>query len=296
VPGNRCPASAPPECTGPSPSGTAKAVLLRSTCPARATTTSPVSPFREPGSETADTRPRRHAQAQGRRPDPGRVPRRGVGDQALRIPLRGPLRSARRRSPRSLPVGRVGHPIERRQRAWPADSGVLIPYTPGGTPSRSPRQATCADAGRSRDKQDGSPCPGRCRQGPATPCGPVTAQGTTTLNPHHRPYPPWRVRRVNTAEWRQGAACLANGEWAGGCLRIAGHAVRCGAGRRCRRPSAAGPTAAGRLRQRRAHVPLAGRADPLARLEAGPLLSSRSRWRRSYSASCALRRASSRTE
>ncbi len=37
---------------------------------------------------------------------------------------------------------------------------------------------------------DGGPCPGRCVQGPPEPCGPVTAQGITTLKPQHPTGPP----------------------------------------------------------------------------------------------------------
>ncbi len=57
---------------------------------------------------------------------------------------------------------------------------------------------------------DGGPCPGRCVQGPPEPCGPVTAQGITTLKPQHPTAPARRVGRVKGMKPQHGFARAAS--------------------------------------------------------------------------------------
>lgn len=119
-----------------------------------------------------------------------------------------------------------------------------IPKSPGHWQARTPVSGTAP--GRQAARGEASALPQATR-----PDGsPGGVEGAGRSSPRFAS----PLRSVRAPGGRQGVACLGDGEWSrGGCLRIAGRAVRCGGGgQRCRRRSAAGPPAAGRLPRWRA--------------------------------------------
>ncbi|SCD97197.1 hypothetical protein GA0115245_128213 [Streptomyces sp. di188] len=67
----------------------------------------------------------------------GRVPRRGVGDRALRVPVRGPWRSSWGRQPVKRPAEGVSPRLDGATVSGPLIPVPRSPAPPGGTPSAS---------------------------------------------------------------------------------------------------------------------------------------------------------------